>query len=63
MKLWKARKKGRAAIARFAACESGATAVEYALVVTLIMFGMIAAFTRMTTNMGNMFNRLSNNLT
>jgi Flp pilus assembly pilin Flp len=53
----------KSAINRFIACESGATAVEYALLVTLLMMSLLAVIGKMTSNMNNMYNRLSNNLT
>lgn len=52
----------RSAIKRFVACESGATAVEYAVMATFVMMSLVAVLTKMSSNMTNMYNRLSNNL-
>jgi Flp pilus assembly pilin Flp len=52
----------KSAVKRFIACESGATAVEYAVMVTFLMMSLVAVMTKMSSNMSGMYNRLSNNL-
>ena len=47
---------------RFAADESGATAIEYGLIASLIAVAMIAAATTLGKNVGNTFNKVSGNL-
>ena len=48
--------------ARFAQDESGATAIEYGLIAALISVGIIMAASALGTNLGNLFNGISNNL-
>ena len=45
---------------RFWRAETGATAIEYALIATLICVAIIGALTLFAGNMGNMFNSISN---
>jgi pilus assembly protein Flp/PilA len=42
--------------------ESGATAVEYGLMVALIAVAIIVAVTLLGTNLSNLFNRVANNV-
>ena len=42
--------------------QSGATAIEYALIAALIAVVIIAAVTLVGIDLGNMFNKLFNNL-
>lgn len=41
-------------------CERGATAIEYALIATLICVAIIGALTLFADNMGTMFDSISN---
>lgn len=50
----------RCLLTLFAGCERGATAIEYALIATLICVAIIGALTLFADNMGNMFNDISN---
>jgi pilus assembly protein Flp/PilA len=43
-------------------CEEGATAIEYALIATLIAVAAIGAFNNLGTNIDTMFNNVSNHL-
>ena len=52
----------KSAIKRFIACESGATAVEYAVMTTFLIMSLVAVMSKTSSNMTNMYNRLSNNL-
>ncbi|MBB5517886.1 Flp family type IVb pilin [Amphiplicatus metriothermophilus] len=45
---------------RFAADESGATAIEYGLIVALIFLAVVAAITNYTDSTRNMYNTISN---
>ena len=49
--------------ARFAKDESGATAIEYGLIAALISVAIIGAATLLGTNLGNLFNGISGQLT
>ena len=49
-------------IVRFAADESGATAIEYGLIAALIAVGIIAAATTLGTSLSGIFNRISTKL-
>lgn len=49
-------------VARFAADESGATAVEYALLAGLIALGTLLAVSTLGANLGRMMNNISGNL-
>jgi pilus assembly protein Flp/PilA len=49
-------------VSRFAVDESGATAVEYALLVALIILVALAAITAVGLNMARSFNNVSNRL-
>lgn len=42
--------------------ETGATAIEYGLIVALISIATIAALSTMGTNLSNTFNKASNNM-
>ena len=46
-------------VARFAKCESGATAIEYGLIASLIGVAIIGAVTTVGTNLGKTFNNVS----
>ncbi|HEY9078536.1 Flp family type IVb pilin [Magnetovibrio sp.] len=46
--------------ANFLRAEHGATAIEYALIATLICVAIIGALNLFADNMGNMFNSISN---
>ena len=43
-------------------CERGASAIEYALVATLISIAALAAFQNLGNKIDTMFNNVSNNL-
>ena len=47
---------------KFVADESGATAIEYALIASLIAVAIIAAVTAVGTHLQNTFNEVSSNL-
>ncbi|TAL82605.1 MAG: Flp family type IVb pilin [Beijerinckiaceae bacterium] len=49
--------------ARFAADESGATAIEYGLIAGLIAVVIISAVSTLGKNISNKFNAVANNLT
>ena len=49
-------------IRAFAKCESGATAVEYGLIVALIAMGIIVAMESMGNSFSNFFNATSTKL-
>jgi pilus assembly protein Flp/PilA len=49
-------------IARFAKCESGATAIEYGLIASLISVAIIGAASTLGNNMRNSFNKVSGNM-
>jgi pilus assembly protein Flp/PilA len=49
-------------ICRFAEDESGATAIEYALIATLISIVSIVAMTAIGSNLNNKFNSVANAL-
>jgi len=49
-------------IARFCADESGATAIEYALLAALIAIGMMAAAGSLGTNLGKLMNNVAEKL-
>ena len=46
----------------FLANESGATAIEYALIACLIAIAIIAALTKLGTNLQKTFNEIASNL-
>lgn len=48
---------------RFLQDDSGATAIEYALIASLIALVIIGAVTTLGTNMRTKFNAIANNLT
>lgn len=48
---------------RFAADQSGATAIEYGLIAGLISVVIITAITTLGTNLKNKFNAVAGNLT
>ena len=50
------------AIKKFVANESGATAIEYALIASLIAVAIIASITALGTKLQNTFNEVSSNL-
>jgi pilus assembly protein Flp/PilA len=45
---------------RFLVCESGATAVEYGLIVTLIFLAIVSAVTFFTSQENAMFGHINN---
>ena len=47
---------------KFVANESGATAIEYALIASLVAVGIIAAVSAMSTKLQNTFNEVTSNL-
>lgn len=49
--------------ARFAADQSGATAIEYGLIAGLIAVVIISAVSTLGKNISNKFNAVANNLT
>lgn len=49
-----------ASLKAFLHSTSGATAIEYALIATLICVAIIGALSLYASNMGNMFNTISN---
>lgn len=50
------------AIARFVKNESGATAIEYGLIASLIAIAIIVAVTNLGTTLSNTFNKIQGNL-
>lgn len=48
---------------RLLGCRSGATAIEYGLIVGLIFLVIVAAVTALSTNMTNEYNTISNAVT
>ena len=49
-------------VTRFAADESGATAIEYGLIAGLIAVGIIVAATTLGTSLSSLFERISGKL-
>lgn len=50
-------------IRRIRGCEQGATAVEYGLIVSLIVIAMIAALSNVAGSTSNMWNDIQNKVT
>jgi pilus assembly protein Flp/PilA len=50
-------------IKRFAANESGATAIEYGLIASLISIAIIAGASNLGKNVSNTFSKVSGNMT
>ena len=50
-------------IRKFIASQSGATAIEYGLIASLIGVAIIGAISATGGNLGNTFNNVKNNLT
>ena len=50
-------------VSRFAKCESGATAIEYGLIASLIGVAVITAVKATGSNLSSTFNKISGNLT
>ena len=50
-------------IARFVKDESGATAIEYGLIASLISVAIITAATKLGTNVATTFNSVASNMT
>jgi len=48
---------------RLIACQSGATAIEYGLIVATIFLVIVAAVTGLSTEMTDMYNTVSNAVT
>ncbi len=48
---------------RLIGCQSGATAIEYGLIVGLIFLVIVASVTLVSTDMSNMYNTVSNAVT
>ena len=46
----------------FAKCESGATAIEYGLIASLIGVAVITVVSQTGTNLGSTFTKIKNNL-
>ena len=53
----------RAFVSRFLTNESGATAIEYGLIASLISVAIITAASGLGKNVGNTFGKVSNNMT
>lgn len=53
----------KALVSRFLNDESGATAIEYGLIASLIAVAIIAAATTLGTNISNTFNNVADHLT
>ena len=49
-------------LARFVKCESGATAIEYGLIASLIGVAVITVVSQTGTNLGSTFTKIKNNL-
>jgi pilus assembly protein Flp/PilA len=49
-------------IKKFVANESGATAIEYALIASLVAVAIIVSLNAMSTKLQNTFNEVANNL-
>lgn len=49
--------------ARFGKDESGATAIEYALIAAIVGIGIITALTQMKSELNNTFEKVSDTLT
>ena len=52
----------KALVSRFLKDESGATAIEYGLIASLIAVAIIAAATTLGNNIGNTFNSIANEI-
>ncbi|HEY5071800.1 MAG TPA: Flp family type IVb pilin [Caulobacteraceae bacterium] len=52
----------RFSLRRFLSCESGATAVEYGLIVTVIFLAIVSSITFFTSNATTMFNNISSSV-
>ena len=50
-------------VSRFAKCESGATAIEYGLIASLIGVAVIASVKATGTNLSATFDKIKGNLT
>lgn len=48
---------------RLVGCRSGATAIEYGLIVGMIFLVIVASVTLVSTDMSNMYNTVSNAVT
>lgn len=48
---------------RFLANESGATAIDYALIASIISIGVISSSTIIANNLKNVFNKVGGNMT
>jgi pilus assembly protein Flp/PilA len=53
----------RRTVSRLIRCQSGATAIEYGLIVGLIFLVIIASVSMVATDITNMFNTVSNAVT
>lgn len=53
----------RAFFSRIKACERGATAVEYGLIIAMVVLAMIGALTEVATKTNNMWSRVANEVT
>ena len=49
-------------VARFVKCESGATAIEYGLIASLIAVACITVMSQVGTNLGSTFTKIKDNL-
>ncbi len=52
----------KALVCRFAKCESGATAIEYALLAALIAVALISGMKSLTNSINNTFTNVENEL-
>ena len=52
----------QAIVAKFVKCESGATAIEYGLIASLIGVAVITVVSQTGTNLGSTFTKIKNNL-
>jgi len=53
----------KALVNRFAECESGATAIEYALLAALIAVALISSMNTVTNGITGVFTKVNTNLT
>ena len=49
-------------VTRFVNCESGATAIEYGLIASLIGVAVITVVSQVGTNLGSTFTKIKDNL-
>jgi pilus assembly protein Flp/PilA len=51
------------ALVQFVENESGATAIDYALIASIISLGVISSSTTIANNLKNVFNKVGGNMT